>query len=183
MLTYQDIVNHRRRLQWEFRLRNLFSLALIGYAAYCSFNLMAPTSPSLILIGTMALVSVALCLSITIVKIRQVYFSREAEASLMSGIAQAILQARLYGDYQVLNQLLDSEFSCHTILKMSEFPEAAYDYSNLAKWVKLKPAMQYFREKKITVKDFYDLDKMNQYLINVYPEFLEALSKHSANKI
>jgi hypothetical protein len=58
---------------------------------------------------------------------------------------------------------------------MSELPEGAYNYDLLSKWVKLKAAMQYFRENKITVPDFYNLDKMNNYLVTVYPEFIEKL--------
>lgn len=184
MLTYQEFINERHSLQREYRIRNLLSCSLIAYAAYCAFQAFIPSVHPLatLTIGAM-IITVALCLAIFVMKLRQLQFSRKDESSLMDSIGEAIVQARLHGDYTLLNQLLDSKYSCHTILKMSALPEGAYNYEELKKWVKLKAAMQYFREKKITIKDFYDLNKMSEYLKHVYPEFLEALRKNSDSKI
>lgn len=183
MLTYQHVINERHGLEREYRIRNLLSCALIAYAAYCAFQSFTPAShPIMTLIIGSTIITSALCIAIVIVRLRQLQFTRKDESSLMDSIVQAIVQARLHGDYTLLNQMLDSKYSCHTILKMSELPEGAYKYEELSKWVKIKQAMQHFREHKITVKDFYNLDKMNEYLINVYPEFLDALNKHSAAK-
>lgn len=183
MLTYQEVINQRHSLDREYKIRNLLSCALIIYAAYCAFQAFTPSiHPIVTLLVGATIITAAFCVTITIVKLRQLQFTRKDESSLMESISQGIVQARLHGDYTLLNQLLDSKFSCHTILKMSELPEGAYNYEELSKWVKLKPAMQYFREQKITVKDFYNLDKMSEYLKNVYPEFLDALHKNSQSK-
>ena len=184
MLTYQDVIEQRHDLQRDYRFRNLLSCALIGHAVYCAFQAFLPAKHPIATLVVGATISTAgLCVAIFIMRLRQLQFSRKDESSLMESISQAILQARRDGDYTLLNQMLDSKYSCHTILKMSELPEGAFNYSELSKWVKLKDAMAYFKENKITVKDFYNLDKMNEYLINVYPEFLDALRKHSESKI
>lgn len=178
MLTFQKIVSQQKNVTLEYRIRNLISCILIVYAGYTAFQAFLPGShPMITLMIGMCIITATLCTAIMVIKIRQVYFSRKADTTLMESISTAIQQARLHGDYTLLNQLLDSTYSCHTILKMSELPEGAYDYSHLTKWVKLKEAMKYFRENKISIKDFYNLDKMNNYLISVYPEFIDALRK------
>lgn len=183
MLTYQEIVTQKKQLEREYQIRNLFSCLLIGYAAYTACDtFLSNQHPMITLIAGAFILTSAFCLAVVIVKLRQLQFTRKDEKSLMESIGQGILQARRDGDYTLLNQLLDSSFSCHTILKMSELPEGSYNYQELSKWVKLKDAMKYFREHKITVKDFYNLDKMNNYLVSVYPEFIEALRKSDQSK-
>lgn len=183
MLTYQEVINQQKSLELKYRIRNTLSCIFIIYAAYLAFQNFLPAShPILTLMIGATIFTTAMCTAIMMVKFRQVYFTREHESSLMECISEGIVQARLHSDYTLLNQLLDSKFSCHTILKMSELPEGAYNYEELSKWAKLKSAMAYFREKEITVKDFYNMDKMNQYLKAVYPEFLDALRKHSESK-
>lgn len=175
--SHQEFIESRHNLQREFRIRNIISCVFIGYLGYIIFNLLPLISPFYKLVALMSIVSLGLSLLILIIKLRFVYITRKGNEELYSYIRHVIAKSRLTDNYHDLNLLLDSKYSIHTILGMSRLPNDYYNFNHLSKWVKLPEALNYFRDNKIEPKDFYDNDKMSDYLKTVYPEFLKALAE------
>ena len=176
MQSFNEFVHSRKHLNLNFKLRNFISFLLFSYLSYSILKAINPQSPEGATFSLIGLVSLTLCLTIVSVKIRYAQMLQENNQSLHEYIGEAIKKARMENDYSILNQLLDSKYSVHTILAMSRFPEESFDYAPLSKWVKLKDAMLYFRKNQMKEEDLLNPEMMTEYLKTVYPEFLTALS-------
>lgn len=179
MQSFEQFQASRQNLNFNFKMRNLVSFILYSVLAYSVFQKVNPSlsQPAYSLMLGMVLITGVICTTILTVKIRFVVESRKNNQSLHEYMASAIKEARTKGDYQAVNQLLDSKYSVHMILVMSQYPVSAFDFSQLAKWVKLPSALKYFQDNKFTVEDLTDHTRMTDYLKSVYPEFLTALAE------
>jgi len=177
MQSFNDFVKSRKYLNLNFKVRNFISFLLFGYLSLTILRVINPQTKEMATFSIIGLVSLALALSILSLKIRYVQMLRKNNESLYEYLVASIKEARLNGNYEIINNLLDSKYSVHMILAMSRYPEESFDYSQLTKWVKLKDAMSHFRKNNIKEEDLLNPEMMIDYLKTVYPEFLNALSK------
>lgn len=177
MQSFNDFIKSRQYLNLNFKVRNFVSFLLFGYLSVTILRVLNPQTKEMATFSIMGLISLTLILSIIAVKIRYVQMLRKNNKSLHEYLVAAIREARLNGNYEITNQLLDSKYSVHMILAMSRYPEESFDYTQLSKWVKLKDAMAHFRKNNIKEEDLLNPEIMTDYLKQVYPEFLQALSK------
>lgn len=176
-MSFQEFIKSRINAQRYFQIHNIFSMILIGWLAYELCCLLPANDPALGMMGFMAIVAGSLIFLTFIVKLRHQILSRQGKSAILEFIQSAIYQARMNQNYEILSQLLDSRYSFHTVYAMSQYPEEAFNYDQLTRWVKLKESMVYFKKHNLQIEDSADINKMANYIRAVSPEFVEALQK------
>lgn len=163
MKQHKDFLDAREKMKTAHRVRNTFIfmttiVAMVGVGVVTS-NLFA----------IMGVASAVLCVGILATKLNNGKTLQMGNLSLNERVELAIREARLKGNYQYLNEMLDSKYNSYVVLGMSKFSLDNFDFSQLPKWTNLPSAITYFKKNNFQESDLMNPHKMYEYMVSVAP--------------